>query len=64
MHNIELKWINAGFRNQLNKDIGMINKDPLLFISAEQTNKLQLKKPVANYCKTTSQNRTKDLTSF
>ena len=42
----------------------MISKDPLLFISAEETNKLQLKKPVANYCKTTSQNRTKDLTSF
>ena len=52
MHNIELKRINAVFRNQLNKDISMINKDPLLFISAEETIKLQLKKPMANYCKT------------
>ena len=64
MHNIELKRINAVLRNQLNKDISMINKNPLLFISAEETNKFQLKKPIANYCKTTSQNRTKDLTSF
>ena len=64
MHNIELRRINAVFRNQLNKDISMINKDPLLFISAEETIKLQLKKPMANYCKTAWQNCTKDVTSF
>ena len=40
----------------------MINKDPLLFIPADKSS--NLKTLTVNYCKTTSQNRTKNLTSL
>ena len=67
MRNIAFKGINTVFQNQLNKDINMINKDPFLFIPADKTNnlyKLVIKTPIVNYCKTTSQSRTKGLTSI
>ena len=38
--NIEFKRINNAFQNQLNKDINLINNDPLLFIPADKTNNL------------------------
>ena len=38
--NIEFKRANRVFQNQLNKDIKMINKDPLLFIPADKSNNL------------------------
>ena len=38
MCNIEFKRVNTVFQNQLNKDINMINKDPLLFIPAGKSN--------------------------
>ena len=40
MRNIEFKRANTVFQNQLNKDINMINKDPLLFIPADKSNNL------------------------
>ena len=36
--NIEFKRANTVFQNKLNKDIIMINKDPLLFIPADKSN--------------------------
>ena len=38
--NIEFKRANTVFQNQLNKHINMINKDPLLFITADKSNNL------------------------
>ena len=40
VRNIEFKRINTAFQNQLNKDINLINNDPLLFIPADKTNNL------------------------
>ena len=40
VRNIEFKRANTVFQNQLNKDINMINKDPLLFIPADKSNNL------------------------
>ena len=40
VRNIEFKKANTVFQNQLNKDINMINKDPLLFIPADKSNNL------------------------
>ena len=40
LRNIEFKRINTAFQNQLNKDINLINNDPLLFIPADKTNNL------------------------
>ena len=40
MRNIEFKRANTVFQNQVNKDIYMINKDPLLFIPADKSNNL------------------------
>ena len=40
VRNIEFKRVNTVFQNQLNKDINMINKDPLLFIPADKSNNL------------------------
>ena len=36
VRNIEFKRINAVLQNQLNKDISMINKNPLLFIPGDK----------------------------
>ena len=38
--NIEFKRANTVFQNQLNKDINMIKKDPLLFIPVDKSNNL------------------------
>ena len=66
MRNIAFEGIDTVFQNQLNKDINMINKDPFLFIflKIKLTTfiKLVTKTPIANYCETTSQSRTKGLT--
>ena len=40
VRNIEFKRANTVFQNQLNKDINMINKDPLLAIPASKSNNL------------------------
>ena len=40
MRNIEFKTINTIFENQPNKDVNMINKNPLLFIPAGRSNNL------------------------
>ena len=40
MRNIEFKRANTIFQNQLNKDINIINKDPLLIIPADKSNNL------------------------
>ena len=40
MRNIEFKTINTIFENQSNKDVNMINKNPLLFIPAGRSNNL------------------------
>ena len=40
VRNIEFKRANTVFQNQLNKHINMINKDPLLFITADKSNNL------------------------
>ena len=40
MRNVEFKRANTVFQNELNKDINMINKDPLLFIPADKSNNL------------------------
>ena len=37
MRNIEFKRANTVFQNHLNKDINIINKDPLLFIPADKS---------------------------
>ena len=40
MRNNEFKRANTVFQNQLNKDINMTNKDPLLIIPANKSNNL------------------------
>ena len=40
VRNIEFKRANKVFQNQLNQDINMINKDPLLFIPLDKSNNL------------------------
>ena len=40
VRNVEFKRANTVFQNELNKDINMINKDPLLFIPADKSNNL------------------------
>ena len=66
LHNIEFEIINTVFQNQLIKDINMINKDQLLFIPANKSiNLIQVSKDTySKLLKTTSQNRTKNLTSL
>ena len=66
VRNIEFKRANTVFQNQLNKDIKMINKGLLLFFPADKSNHLYKinRTAIANYCKTTSQNCTKNLTSL
>ena len=40
VRNIEFKRAHTVFQNQLNRDVNMINKDPLLFIPADKSNNL------------------------
>ena len=56
VRNIEFKKANTVFQNQLNKDINMINKDPLLFIPADKSNNLYQvsKDTISDYCLTTT----------
>ena len=59
MRNIEYERANTVFQNQLNKDINMINKNPLLFIPPDKSNNLYYKVSKDIYCKLLQDNVTK-----
>ena len=59
MRNIEFERANTVFQNQLNKDINMINKNPLLFIPPDKSNNLYSKVSKDIYCKLLQDNVTK-----
>ena len=53
VHNIEFKRANTVFQNQLNKDINMINKDPLYKVSRDNYSKLLQDNVTKSYKKST-----------
>ena len=66
VHNIEFKRANTIFQNQLNKDINMINKYPLLLIPADKSSNLYKvsKDTYSKLLQDNITNRKKNLTSL